>query len=305
MKRIHNRLLCRGLASLIAVFLFTAGLNAAELRVPPTVQAGQAFTISVQGSGQATFYLVGPESVLKRNVVLGNDLQIQAGDVRGAGQYRAIICDSSCTATTFEVKAAEPAHLSFFLHPSRVPVSSRGSIDASAYVFDQYFNLVLSPTEVDFRIAPVGGAGTIQKVSTKNGVTWMHLDSTAHEGLVRVTAALADQPDSHQAGKAEKIEEVRAIQQVAAEACALRMKNWASGDKVTVETDPVRDCSGNTLPDGTVVSFTMLDKSGKSTVDTPIKKGIARTQFSVHGPAQISVACGVVLGNDVTVNGNL
>jgi len=38
-------------------------------------------------------------------------------------------------------------------------------------------------------------------------------------------------------------------------------------------------------------------------VETPIKKGIARGQFSVDGRAQISVACGVVLGNDVAVNG--
>jgi hypothetical protein len=74
---------------------------------------------------------------------------------------------------------------------------------------------------------------------------------------------------------------------------------------VTLETDPVRDWSGNSLPDGTVVSFTKLDKLGKSTVDTPIKKGIARTQFSIDGPAQISVACGVVVGNEVAFNGKL
>ncbi len=52
-----------------------------------------------------------------------------------------------------------------------------------------------------------------------------------------------------------------------------------SGNTVTLETDPVRDCSGNALPDGTVVSFTKIDKAGKSTVDTPIKKGVARMQF--------------------------
>jgi hypothetical protein len=299
MARYHYRkILFRGSRIGLAVMgLFTACAYATELRVPANVQAGQAFSISVPGSGHATFYLVGPETVVKRDVNLGNDLQIQASDVRAAGQYRAILCDSSCTSTTFEVKAAEPAHLSFFLHPSRVPVSSLGAIDASAFVFDQYFNLVLRPTEIDFRITPVSGAGLTQKASTKNGVTWMHLDSTAHEGLVRVTAALADRPD--------KVEEARVIQQVAAEACGLRMKTTTSGDKVTVETDPVRDCSGNALPDGTVVSFTMLDKSGKSTVDTPIKKGIARTQFSVNGPAQISVACGVVLGNEVSLNGKL
>jgi hypothetical protein len=102
-----------------------------------------------------------------------------------------------------------------------------------------------------------------------------------------------------------KVEEARVIQQVAAEACGLRMKAVPSGNMVTLETDPVRDCSGNALPDGTVVSFTKVDKDGKSTVDTPIKKGIARVHFNVHGRAQISVACGVVLGNELALNGGI
>jgi hypothetical protein len=101
------------------------------------------------------------------------------------------------------------------------------------------------------------------------------------------------------------VEEARVIQQVAAEACGLRMKAVTSGNNVTLETDPVRDCSGNALPDGTVVSFTKIDKAGKSTVDTPIKKGIARVQLSVQGPTQVSVACGVVIGNEVALNGKL
>jgi hypothetical protein len=84
------------------------------------------------------------------------------------------------------------------------------------------------------------------------------------------------------------------------------MKAALSGNNmVTLETDPVRDCSGNQLADGTVVSFTKVDEAGKSTVDTPIKKGIARVQFSVRGLAQVSVACGVVLGNQVVLSGKL
>jgi hypothetical protein len=117
----------------------------------------------------------------------------------------------------------------------------------------------------------------------------MRINSTPHEGRVQVTAVL------------DKVEEARVIQQVAAEACGLRMKAVTSGDTAVLETDPIRDCSGNALPDGTVVSFTKIDKAGKSTVDTPIKKGVARMQFSMHGPAQIDVACGVVLGNEIVV----
>jgi len=273
--------------------LLPAWARAAELHVPAIVEAGQAFSIPVEGSGQATFYLVGPDHVVKRTVSLGSDLRILSSDVRAAGLYQVILCGSSCTSATFEVKAAQPAHLSFFLHPSRVPVSTPDSIDATAFVFDQYFNLVLTPVAVDFRITPASGAGLSRQVSTRHGVAWMRMDSTPHEGRVQVTAVL---------GKAE---EERVIQQVAAEACALRMKAVTNGNMVTLETDPVRDCSGNALPDGTVVSFTKVDREGKSTVDTPIKKGIARVQFSVRGPAQISVACGVVLGNEVALNGKL
>ena len=285
--------LCERLAGLALLFALPGWARAAELRVPATVEAAHAFSIPVEGSGQATFYLLGPDHVVKHTVSLGSDVQIQSSDVRSAGLYRIILCESSCTSATFEVKASQPAHLSFFLHPSRVPVSSPGSIDATAFVFDQYFNLILTPAAVEFKITPASGPGFTRQGPTRRGVTWMRMDSTPHEGAVQVTAALG------------KVEEARVIQQVAAEACALRMKAVSSGNMVTLETDPVRDCSGNALPDGTVVSFTKIDKAGKSTVDTPIKKGVARMQFSVHGPAQISVACGGVLGNEVALGGRL
>jgi hypothetical protein len=268
---------CKPLAAVAVLCGLPGWARAAELHVPATAKAGQSFSLPTAGSGQATFYLLGPDHVVKRTVNLGSDVPIQSSDVRSAGLYQAILCDASCSSATFEVKAAEPAHLSFFLHPSRVPVSSPDAIDATAFVFDQYFNLVLSPAVVDFRVTPASGAGFARHGPTHRGVTWMRMDSTPHEGTVQVTAV----------------------------ACGLRMKAVTSGNRVTVETDPVRDCSGNALPDGTVVSFTKLDKAGKSTVDTPIKKGVARMQFSVHGPAQISVACGVVLGNEVALGGRL
>jgi hypothetical protein len=295
MKRVANSdfTLCRRLTGLVLLCALSGWARAAELHVPATVEAGQAFSIPVEGSGQATFYLVGPDHVVKRTVSLGSSLQIQPADVRAAGLYQAIICDPSCTSASFEVKAAQPAHLSFFLHPSRVPVSIPGSIDATVFVFDQYFNLVLAPAAVDFRITPASGAGFSRRESTRRGVAWMHMDSTPREGPVEVTAVLGN------------VEEARVIQQVAAEACQLRMKAVASGGVVTFETDPVRDCSGNALPDGTVVSFTKIDRAGKSTVETPIRKGVARTEFAVHGPGRISVACGVVLGNEIALNGKL
>jgi hypothetical protein len=299
----HNNFAFGKRAAVLAMLSLLSGwAGAAELHVPAVVEAGQAFAISVGGSGQGTFYLLGPDDVVKRSVSLGSAVGIQASDVRSAGRYRAILCDSSsCGSATFEVKAAQPAHLSFFLHPSRVPVSFPDSIDATAFVFDRYFNLVLSPTMVDFRIAPAGGDGFTRSSSTRYGAAWMRMGSTAHEGPVRVTAVLGG--GNCNVNGNVNFEEARVIQQVAAEACHLSIKALTRGNVVTLETDPVRDCSGNALPDGTVVSFTKIDKEGKSTVDTPIRKGVARTQFSVNGAARISVACGVMLGNEIAING--
>jgi hypothetical protein len=291
MKRIpeNNFALFTRMIILVLVCVLSGWATASALQVPAVVEAGRGFSISLDGSGQATFYLVGPDHVVKRTVSLGGDLQIPSSDVRSAGRYQVLVCSSICNSATFEVKAGPPAHLSFFLHPSRVPVSTRDSIDASAFVFDQYFNLVLTPATVDFRSASASGPAFSRPVPTRNGVAWMRMNSTSHEGRVQLAAVI------------DKVEEARVIQQVAAEACGLRMKAVTSGDRVVLETDPIRDCSRNALPDGTVVSFTKIDKAGKSTVDTPIKKGVARMQFSLHGPAQISVACGVVLGNEVAV----
>jgi hypothetical protein len=261
------------------------------------VVAGEGFSIQLEGAGSATLYLLGPDHVLKQNVTLGSSFQIQSSDIRAAGRYQVIICDSSCNSATFEVMAAQPDHLSFFLHPSRVPVSSAGSIYAFAFVFDRFFNLVISPASVDFRVTLATGESFDKRAPTHDGVSWIRMDSTPHEGRVQVTA-IAEKAVG-------RVEEERVIQQVAADPCGLRIKAIPLGNMVTLETDPVRDCSGNALPDGTVVSFTKTDKSGISTVDTPIKKGIARTQFSLQGPAQISVACGVVLGNELALSGKL
>lgn len=268
-----------------------AWANAADIKVPASVTAGQSVSISLSGSGKGTLYLFGPDHVLKRSVSLGDTVQLDPSDIRTAGRYQVIVCDGSCTSTNFNVTAAQPADLSFFLHPSRVPVSSPNSIDATTFVFDRYHNLVMTPVRLDFRIKPASGAPVSRQASTQNGIVSMRMDSTPREGKVQVTAALGS------------LENTRVIQQVAAEACQLRMRATPNGEKVNLETDPIRDCSGNALPDGTTVSFTQVDRNGRSTVDTPIKKGIARAQFRVAGPARISIACGVVVGNEVTLGG--
>ena len=66
-----------------------------------------------------------------------------------------------------------------------------------------------------------------------------------------------------------------------------------------METEPVRDCSGNAVPDGTIVTFTETYNGGESTVDVPLKQGVARADMPAYNGAKISVATGVVLGNEI------
>ena len=282
------------LSYILVSMLLLATAHAADLHPPEQVAAGNSFSISSTGSGDATFYLVGPSHVLKRQVKLGQDLAVDGDDVKTSGRYLAIACGSDgCSNAAFYVIAGEPDRISFMLHPSRVPVSAGDAINATAFVFDKFRNPVLKSVQVDFHVTPKTGAPFTRKVNSKLGVAWMKMGPTPKEGPVKVTAAV---------GSAA---EPRIIQQVASDACNLRIKASRTSKGVLIETDPVRDCSGNAVPDGTIVSFTAVDSRGKSTVDAPIKKGIARTELPLSGSARISVASGVVIGNEITVGGGL
>ena len=72
-----------------------------------------------------------------------------------------------------------------------------------------------------------------------------------------------------------------------------------SGQKIELETQPVLDCSGNAVPDGTVVTFTELYNGSQTTVDVPLKRGIAQAELPAYNGAKISAATGVVLGNEI------
>jgi hypothetical protein len=91
----------------------------------------------------------------------------------------------------------------------------------------------------------------------------------------------------------------RVVQQVASDPCRLQIKGQRNAKGFAVETEPVRDCTGNPVPDGTIVTFTAKDAQGTGTVDAPIKKGIARAQMAGSGPVTISAASGVVMGNEL------
>jgi hypothetical protein len=183
--------------------------------------------------------------------------------------------------------------LSFLARPSRVPVARPGVISGIAVVFDRFQNLVLQPTPIKFSLSMDGaGAGVSETVTSRNGVAWVNSSSARKAGAAQFVAAAGDTSVR------------RVVQQVASDPCNLRMHVvQRNKDGVIVETDPVRDCTSNPVPDGTIVTFTQTDSRGRSTVDARIKKGIARAMLPSSDNATITVASGVVLGNELRVGG--
>jgi len=266
--------------------------QAPAVQAPAKTSAGSSLVVSTKGQGKGTLYLLGPSHVVKKAVDLGEDVPFSGEDVTTSGLYQVVACgSSSCATKVVEVTVGPAKRLSFLLHPSRVPVSTRNAVNGTALVFDRYHNTVLTPTQVNFKISIAGQPSSERTAQTVRGVAFFQMDSRPNQGMLEVTATLGDTA------------EPRVIQQVASEACSLRMTATSSNRSVNLQTDPIRDCAGNPLPDGTIVSFTKVDSAGKSTVDTPIKKDRAIAQFALSGPARISVACGVVVGNEVSIGG--
>ena len=92
---------------------------------------------------------------------------------------------------------------------------------------------------------------------------------------------------------------MRIVQQVPGEPCGLKISAKPAGDQIEVQTAPVRDCSGNAVPDGTIVTFTEDYNGMQSTVDVPLKRDVATITLPAHDGARISVASGVVMGNEI------
>ena len=276
----------------ILIVLFAILAGAAEIHPPAQVAAGNSITIPSSGSGDATFYLLGPTMANKRKVQAGSDITVDSEQLEHAGVYTAVLCASDgCSSARFLVNPAAPNRLSFLVHPSRVPVDSPNRISAVAFVQDNFHNFVLKPEAVKFSVQPKDGKEISATRNSENGVAWVRLSSAKKEGPARLGASIGN------------ANEVRIVQQVAADACNLRIKASRAKKDFVIETDPVKDCSGNSVPDGTVVSFTKMDAAGKATVDVPIKRGIAKVELPIQGQAKITVASGVVTGNELEVAG--
>jgi len=259
---------------------------AADLKAPKQATAGEGITITAGDSGD--LLLFGPGGASKRKVSAG-DVQIPGEDVRAAGRYMAILDDASAE---FYVVAAKPSTVNFLARPSRVPVSRPDAISGVAFVFDDFQNLVIKPAPVKFDLSVKENAPTTRSVESKNGIAFMRLPSASKEGAAQFVASV-------DGGTPVR----RVVQQVASDAFDLRMKAQKTDKSIIVETDPIKDCSGNAVPDGTIVTFIEVTDKGRSTVDARIKRGTARAELPLASSGTISVASGVVTGNELHLGG--
>lgn len=266
-----------------------AAFSQGGVTLPSSVAAGSAFSIQTSGSGKATLYIVGLGQVIKRDVQLGGDVFIAAGSLHNAGRYVVMVTGNGMgeSHALTVTPAAQPAHLTFLARPSRLPVGLRDGITGAVYVFDAYENLITAPEPVNFDLSSPGEHPQTRTVITHNGAAWTEMDSTAHQGNDNFIARIGS------------VSSTRVVGQVPGDPCGLKMTASSVGREVKLQTAPVRDCSGNPVPDGTVVTFTEAYGDSQSTVDVPIKRGVAEVEMPAHPGATITVASGVVMGNQI------
>jgi hypothetical protein len=274
------------MAAVTMPFAFAEGRS---MSLPKSIEAGSSFSIQTTGSGHATLYIIGTGQILKRDVQSEQTLFFAPGSLYNAGHYLAVLSGESFTDTgSFDVvPAIKPANLSFLAKPSRLPVGLHDGITGAVYVFDAYHNLISAPTPVSFELSNPSGAVQKRIVVTRDGAAWTEMDSTAQQGIDRFVARVGE------------ISGTRVVEQVPGDPCGLKMIAKQSGQQVLLVTDAVRDCNGNAVPDGTIVTFTETYNGSQSTIDQPLKHGMAQVTISTHNGAMISVASGVVMGNQI------
>src|ERR1700687_5013777 len=122
---------------------------------PPTnLTAGEAVTISSSGSGPATFYLIAPGHVAKRNIQPEDNIQISSDETATAGTYQAILCrekEQECASASFYVAPSRGKELVFLVRPAGVAMGEPNAISAVAVVVDRFQNLTLQQESVVFR----------------------------------------------------------------------------------------------------------------------------------------------------------
>ena len=268
----------------MATILSWAALSLA-VTAPERTTAGKDVTVQANGS---TVYIVCSGYAAKQKVQ-GGSATIRGDELKDAG--RCVISDANGSSAVMWVDPAQVGRINFLAQPSRVPAARSGVISGTAFVFDKWSNLVTKPTPVKFDLTVEGAPPISRTVQASNGIAYVRTDSSKKEGNAAFIASSGDASVK------------RVVRQVASDPCNLRMSARPEKNGIFVETAPVRDCSGNAVPDGTIVTFTSVDPHGKSTVDARVKKGIATAMLPPADHADISVASGITVGNEIRWGG--
>lgn len=272
----------------MSCLLFAGVAFAANLRLPDKAVAGKDITIGTSGSGEATLYVVGPGTGIRKQVKLGEDIQLKGEQFRHSGYYELVLSSGDGTGSEeMYVAPAAPEKINFLARPSRVPVGEPKVIAGTAFVFDQYENLVVNPTPVTFTLTVPGAPSKVEHTTSKDGVAYLQTGSGTKAGPGQFVVTIGDTAVR------------RVVEETASEPCNLRFTVHRDKEGLIAQTDPVRDCSGNPVPDGTIVTFISSEPGhGKSTIDARVKKGVARAILPPVPGATISAASGVVLSSN-------
>src|SRR3954468_2711070 len=85
---------------------------------PPNARAGGSINVSTGGSGEGTFYVIGPGHVSKRKIQLGSEVEIKGAELQTTGSYHLLACgDGGCGDARMFVVPTQPEKLAFLLHP--------------------------------------------------------------------------------------------------------------------------------------------------------------------------------------------
>ena len=261
--------------------------RAADVSAPTHAVAGAEISLPTSGSGSATLYVFGPGTAMKKDVRLGDSVNLP---LKRAGRYTAVVNGGT---VAFDVAPGQASEVAFLARPSRVPSDRKGVIAGTVFIFDRNRNLVVTPTPVKFDLTVAGGQPQSRSVQSKSGVAYVKLDSGRKAGQAQFVASVGSTSVR------------RVVTETASDPCNLRIHAQPGKNGLTVETDPVKDCAGNPVPDGTIVTITATSPKGRSTVDARVKKGVAKVELPPMQSATLSVAAGVVVGNEIHVGGGM
>src|SRR5437870_3605638 len=202
---------------------------------------------------------VSADAVLKDSV-LKEDFALKGRGFKPRRKYRKIDRGFSRCGRILAATRMQPWLLVWVLGANLGQVCAAQDIHAPTSVpagEDTHFITTGSDKATFYLVGP--GVSSKSDVELARGVR-IPAQSVRNSGILQANAALNGLTSRH------------AVQQVASEPCNLRSNGQRTSNRIVVETEPVRYCSGTPVPDGTIVTFTASSENTKSSVDAPVKR---------------------------------